>query len=207
MDTQPTSPEAGERAPAEPPAVRAARAARPLRLVALATVVLAASFWLGLRLSGSDDGTTPAAPAAVPGLASIVGVDLRSIDGEAARAAQDGTPTIVMVSSETCGYCKRALRDMGEMSGGRPLSRLRLVTLEGAAGGAPMLRAAGVQGATSLGPASQSARTMLTFQLPGTPTFVALDARGRVTHAMVGYPGREGMASWYRAAAGEQDRP
>jgi hypothetical protein len=47
---------------------------------------------------------------------------------------------------------------------------------------------------------------MLTFQLPGTPTFVALDARGRVTHAMVGYPGREGMASWYRAAAGEQDR-
>jgi thioredoxin-related protein len=112
-----------------------------------------------------------------------------------------------MVSSETCGYCKRALRDMGEMSGGRPLSRLRVVTLEGAAGGVPMLRAAGVQGATSLGPASQSARTMLTFQLPGTPTFVALDARGRVTHAMVGYPGREGMASWYRAAAGEQDRP
>jgi thioredoxin-related protein len=204
MDTHPTSPDPAERPPVAEPA---AKPARPLRLVALATVVLAASFWLGLRLSGSDRDQTAAAPAAVPGLANITGVELRALDGEVARAAQDGTPTIVMVSSETCGYCKRALRDMGEMSGGRPLSRLRVVTLEGAAGGVPMLRAAGVQGATSLGPASQSARTMLTFQLPGTPTFVALDARGRVTHAMVGYPGREGMASWYRAAAGEQDRP
>jgi thioredoxin-related protein len=204
MDMHPTAPDPGERAPTD---ASAAKPARPFRLVALATVVLAAAFWLGLRLSGSDRDQTAAAPAAVPGLANITGVELRALDGEVARAAQDGTPTIVMVSSETCGYCKRALRDMGEMSGGRPLSRLRVVTLEGAAGGVPMLRAAGVQGATSLGPASQSARTMLTFQLPGTPTFVALDARGRVTHAMVGYPGREGMASWYRAAAGEQDRP
>jgi len=182
----------------------AATPARRLLRTVAGVAVVGAAFWLGLRMTASEDAATP---TPVPGVASVAGFDMRSLGGEVVPVATPGAPTIVMVSSETCGYCKRALGDFGEMSGGRPLSRLKVVTLEGAAGGVPMLRAAGVTGATLLGPTSSRDRALLTFQLAGTPTFVALDARGRVTHAMVGYPGREALESWYRVAAGEQASP
>jgi len=178
--------------------------ARRYGTLAAAGLAVAAAAWLGLRMTAGEE---TRAPQPVPGVASVVGFDMRELGGGVVPVKTPGTPSVVMVSSETCGYCKRALRDLGDMSGGRPLPRLRVVTLEGAAGGVPMLQAAGVTGATLLGPTSTRDRTLLTFQLAGTPTFVALDARGRVTHAMVGYPGREAMASWYRAAAGEQESP
>jgi hypothetical protein len=192
--------------PTEPDVVPPAGASpgRRVRNLVAACAVMAAAVWLGLRMTAGDEA---AVPQPVPGLASVVGFDMRSLDGTVVPVATPGTPSVVMVSSETCGYCKRALGDLGAMSGGRPLPRLRLVTLEGAAGGVSMLRDAGVTGATLLGPTSSRDRTLLTFQLPGTPTFVALDARGRVTHAMVGYPGREALASWYRVMAGEQQTP
>jgi hypothetical protein len=190
--------------PTDPPGPAAPPPPRRLRNVLVAVVVITLAAWLGLRMTAGEDALV-AQP--VPGVASVVGFDMRALGGEVVPVATPGTPSVVMVSSETCGYCKRALGDLGEMSGGRPLPRLRLVTLEGAEGGVSMLRTAGVSGATLLGPTSSRDRTLLTFQLPGTPTFVALDARGRVTHAMVGYPGREALSSWYRVMAGEQESP
>jgi thioredoxin-related protein len=68
-----------------------------------------------------------------------------------------------------------------------------------------MTRAAGVAGAVHAGPVTPAAAALFNFQIAGTPTFLALDAAGRVTRVLPGYPGREAMAPWLRVMAGEAD--
>ena len=77
------------------------------------------------------------------------------------------------------------------------------MTLEGADGGTQMLTAAGLEGVWHAGPADGAGATLLTFQFPGTPTFLLLDADGRVTAAMPGYPGREAFSPWFRVITGQ----
>ena len=112
-----------------------------------------------------------------------------------------------MVISQTCGVCKEALRDFGQAAAGRPLRRLHVVTLEGAAAGLPMVDAAAVRGATLSGPVSPAAEALFTFQIRGTPTFLALDERGRVGRVIPGYPGREAFRPWVETMLGERDAP
>ena len=107
-----------------------------------------------------------------------------------------------MVSSVTCGYCEQSLRDLAAMAEGRPLPRLRVVTLEGAESGTAMLQRFGVRGAVSTGPLGNAEQVLLTFRIPGTPVFAAVDSTGRLTSILPGYPGREGLASLYRVMAG-----
>jgi hypothetical protein len=96
---------------------------------------------------------------------------------------------------------------MARVAAGRPLRHLRVVTLEGAAAGVPMVRAARVDGATLAGPDSPSSAALLTFQIRGTPTFVAVDGRGHPTATLVGYPGPSGLRGWIAVALGDRPRP
>jgi hypothetical protein len=184
----------------------------PAGIAVLAAVVVG-GLWLGSLTPGSkadheaDAAAARAATLAEGADAGVVALRVRTVDGRVMPLNAGGEPTVVMVSSETCTYCKAALREMGRVSAGRPLSRLRLVTLEGAAAGAPMVQAAAVSGATLAGPVAPSQESLFTFQIRGTPTFVALDERGRVTRSMVGYPGAEVLRAWIGVMLGERDRP
>lgn len=148
------------------------------------------------------------APSSAPTAARALGAfSVTDLEGQKVPLVTAGVPTILMVSSETCGWCKRALKDLGEMSQGRPLPRLTLLTLEGAANGAPMLEREHIAGARLVGPAGSSDQVLLTFRYPGTPTFVAIDRNGRVVKTMPGYPIREEMQHWFAVMVGDQETP
>lgn len=136
--------------------------------------------------------------------------ELRGASGERASLSEVQRPTVVMLSSRTCGYCKEALEDLSALAGNREVPGLWLVTLEGVQPGESMLSAAGVTGARSLGPATSAAEVLLTFQTPGTPVFAMLDSNGRTVRTMTGYPGRKAMAEWFSVMLGDtpsaQDR-
>ena len=93
------------------------------------------------------------------------------------------------------------------MSQGRPLPRLTLLTLEGAAFGVPMLAKEHLSGAQLVGPAGSSDQVLLTFRYPGTPTFVAIDRNGRVVRTLPGYPIREELAHWFAVMVGDAETP
>lgn len=132
---------------------------------------------------------------------------VRDINGVTVPIVNDGEPAIVMINSRTCGYCKIALRDLGAYANGRSASRLRMLTLEGAQDGLPMLAAANIRGAVPLGPATSQSQVLLTFRYRGTPTFVAVDGEGRIRGTMPGYPGPERLASWFDVMLGERAAP
>jgi hypothetical protein len=186
-------------------------AAAPL---AAAAALVAAALWLGARqdraAAGAAGDARAAAAAGGPG-AGVAALPVRAVDGAAAGRAVSlatlGTPAVAMVVSTGCGVCKAALADFGRLRAGRPLPRLWLVTLEGAERGPAMTRAAGVAGAVHAGPASPAQEALFTFAIAGTPTFVAVDAAGRVRGVLPGYPGAEAMAGWLRVMAGEAEAP
>jgi protein-disulfide isomerase len=178
--------------------------------VALLAAVVGLGLWLGGRTPGAqaDDAAAAREATLVSGAdAGVVALTARTLDGVELPLRAVTEPTVVMVSSETCQYCKASLHEMGRVAAGRPLRRLRLVTLEGAAAGVPMVRAAGVAGATLAGPVSPAAEALFTFQIRGTPTFVALDGRGRVTRTLVGYPGPAAFRGWIDVMLGDRPAP
>jgi hypothetical protein len=118
-----------------------------------------------------------------------------------------GQPAIIMVSSVTCSWCKRTLKDLGEMAGGRPLPHLKFLTLEGATEGIPMLAKEKIVGAELIGPAGSADQVLLTFRYPGTPTFVAVDRNGRVVKTMPGYPIRQELEHWFAVMVGDAETP
>ena len=194
----------------------------PVRQLAFVVAIIGVAIVFGKSLSRGDDGAsddsvrsaaitvpgTDTAPATAPSAQRALGAFfVTDLAGSKVPLVTPGTPTILMVSSETCGWCKRALKDLGEMSGGRPLSRLTLLTLEGAASGAPMLAKERIAGARLVGPSGSTDQVLLTFRYPGTPTFVAIDRNGRVVKTMPGYPIREEMQHWFAVMVGDQDTP
>lgn len=148
------------------------------------------------------------APQTAPTAAQSIGTfKVRDIKGHLVPLVTKGEPAIVMVSSVTCSWCKRALKDLGEMSAGRPLPRLKFLTLEGAADGIPMLAKEHISGAQLIGPAGSSDQVLLTFRYPGTPTFVAIDRNGRVVKTMPGYPIRAELQHWFAVMVGDAETP
>ena len=142
-----------------------------------------------------------------PRTISLGGVRLLDTSGAVVPIAKLGEPAIVMINSVTCVWCEAALRDFAADAPGRVLSRLRVVTLEGAAGGARMLAHAGVKAGVVSGPGDEPARTMLSLQFPGTPVFVAVDSASHVIASLPGYPGRGAMRSWLAVMLGERASP
>jgi thioredoxin-related protein len=124
---------------------------------------------------------------------SVSAIRARDTHGAIVPLVTPHEPAIVMISSVTCGWCRRAMRDVAKIAGDRDVPGLKLLTLEGASGGESMLADAGVRGATLLGPAGDADQVLLTFRYPGTPTFVVVDSSGAVVKTIPGYPGYEGM--------------
>ena len=186
-------------------------AAWSLRGIALVALVMGAATWAGLRLGGTvaarDAAGDPRDPTSAVASAGIAALAVRTADGAVLPLSGAGHPTVVMVSSETCGFCQEALRDLGRLAGGRPLSRLRIVTLEGAEHGAAMVRQAGIRGAVLAGPVTPAAEAQFVFAIRGTPTWLALDARGRVTRTMLGYGGADVLPGWMGVMLGDRERP
>lgn len=164
---------------------------------------IAAGFAAGLRLE-RDSWVAAPAPIAAAATGSLRGYDVRLADGSVVPLAPPGEATVVMVSSLTCGYCASAMRDFARLAEGRPLPRLRIVTLEGAADGARMIAQHGLAGTWHAGPADGSGELLLTFQFPGTPTFLLVDEGGAVRAALPGYPGAAAIDPWFRVMTGER---
>jgi len=182
------------------------------RGLALLAAIAAGAVWLALRTAGggafADDAAEARDATMIGGApAGIVALHARTLDGVEFPLGRTTVPVVVMVSSETCQYCQAAMHEMGRVAAGRPLGALRLVTLEGAAAGEPMVRAAGIGGATLAGPPTPAEEALFTFQIPGTPTFVALDARGHVTRTLVGYPGDAKFRPWIDVMLGDRAAP
>ena len=165
----------------------------------LTVVALVASFRLGLGERSAEDAIPRVAAADANG--SLAGYRVRLETDSLVPIVPAEAPAVVMVSSVTCGVCAETMRDLA--NDGRPLPALRIVTLEGAALGHAMARRNGLRSTWHAGPADGSGATLLTFQYPGTPTFLLVEPDGRVRRALVGYPGREAFRPWVRVMAGE----
>jgi hypothetical protein len=162
---------------------------------------MAASFRLGL--GPREQGPRSSAADATDGQGSVAALRVRLADGRDVPVAPEHGSAVVMVSSVTCTFCDEALRDFARLAGGRPLPGLRVVTLEGATAGTPMLARYALQDVWHAGPAGAGAGALLTFQFPGTPTFLLVDAEGVVRASLAGYPGREAIIPWFRVMTGE----
>ena len=160
-----------------------------------------------LRDHGVVAGTDTAPSTAPLAQASIGTAKARTVDGKVVPLVPKGEPTIVMLSSRSCGWCKKALKDLGELSAGRPLPRLTLLTLEGAAEGVPMVAKEQVTGARLVGPVGSAEQVLLTFRYSGTPTFVSVDRNGRVVRTLPGYPVRPEMERWFAVMVGDAEVP
>lgn len=132
---------------------------------------------------------------------------VRDLRGQRVALVPKGQPTVVMVSSRTCPWCKKALADFGRMANGRPIPGLTLFTLEGAADGVPMLEREKLHGARFVGPAGTREEAERLFTYPGTPTFIAFDRQGRVVHTIPGYPVQPELARLFAVMVRETDVP
>ncbi len=163
---------------------------------------------LNLSTGASIVAGADTAPQQAPTAEQVVGaLKVRDIRGTIIPLVTKGEPAILMISSVTCSWCKRTLKDLGELSAGRPLPRLKLLTLEGAASGVPMVSKERLTGAQLIGPVGGNDQVLLTFRFRGTPTFVAIDRNGRVVATMPGYPMREVLKTWYAVMVGDSDVP
>ena len=179
--------------------------AAPRRITArealVLAVALAGGLWIGLRGAGDELAQARLATRTAGPGAGVAALTVRTTSGRTLSLGAIGEPAVAMVVSTSCAVCKEALRDFGRA--GRPLPRLWLVTLEGAERGRAMLDSAGVSGAVLAGPPTPAAEALFTFQIQGTPTFVALGADGTVEGVLPGYPGREQIAPWLAMMTGE----
>ncbi|MEN9508607.1 MAG: hypothetical protein RLZZ621_1170 [Gemmatimonadota bacterium] len=187
--------------------------------VALALIAIACTVLVAKRATAErepidllrDHGTVAAsdtAPATAPRLEQALGVaTVRDLRGRDVALARRGEPRIIMLNSRSCPWCRKALADIGRIAEGRKASRLTVLTLEGAAEGAPMLAKEQIAGAQLVGPRDESAQIRLTFRYPGTPTFLAVDRNGRVMRTLPGYPIPEEMKRWVAVMVGDSATP
>lgn len=163
--------------------------------VLLLAVAFACAALVGQRLYARSAGD-PLASATV-----------RDMTGRRVPLVPKGQPTIVMVSSRTCPWCKKALADFGRMANGERVPGLTLFTLEGAGAGQPMLDQERLRGARLVGPAGSREEAERLFDFPGTPTFIAFDRHGRVVHTIPGYPVRPELERLFSVMVREREVP
>lgn len=150
-------------------------------------------------VAGSDT-----APATAPQVAQALGATrVKDLNGKLVPVVPPGSAAVIMISSRTCSWCKRTLKDLGEMSAGRPVPHLTLLTLEGAADGVPMVGKEKLTGARLVGPATSAEEVLLTFRYPGTPTLIEVDRNGRVVYTIPGYPIREELRRLWTIMVGD----
>ena len=187
--------------------------------LALIVVACACAVLVGQRLSartvseklGTDfgvvAGTDTAPDDALTAEQALGSATVTDLAGKKVPLVVKGQPGIIMLSSRSCSWCKKALKDFGEMADGRPVPRLTVLTLEGASEGVPMLEKEALRGARLVGPAGSREQALLLFRYPGTPTFVAVDKNGRVVHTIPGYPIRPELLRLFTVMVGDSDTP
>jgi len=198
---------------------RAPRGSISLSTLALVLVALACTVLVARRATAEKHGVnlladhgvvagTDTAPSTAPTAEQAIGtLKVTALNGKVIRLHTKGEPAILMISSRTCSWCKRALKDLGVMSAGRPLPRLKLLTLEGAGEGVAMVAKEKLSGVQLIGPATGPDQQQLAIRYRGTPTFVAIDRNGRVVRTLPGYPIPEELKHWYAVMVGDQDVP
>ncbi len=185
----------------------------PRPRVSAGALVFIAGLVAGLALAWFVESRRAPAPelartGEAPRAMKVDALSLRDTLGARVDLARAGVPQVVMISSTTCGVCRRAFADFRALqAAGTAMPRLVVVTIEGADSGAVELRAVRVTPGAVLGPADEGARTTLAFQFPGTPVFLALDSSARVVASLPGYPGREAMATWVDVMAARRVAP
>lgn len=167
-----------------------------------ALALLVCAFWLGARLQ----------PTLTPGQAvreiadpTVVSLTVRDSAGARVPIVEPGSPSVIMISASTCGYCARSLADIASIAQGRQATRLRMLTLDGVEHGVRMAANAGVTGVWHAEPDGRAAETMLTLNVPGTPVFLLVDSEAVVRRSMPGYPGRDGLAPWVAVMLGDTE--
>ena len=176
-----------------------------IALLFLGGVALALSFERKPEAASIDTfGAEPSGPDAE----SVLGLStVKTTTGQIVPLLTKGEPAIIMISSEICEWCKQTFADLQNMSAGRELPRLKVLTLEGAAEGIPMVKRAGLTGLQLIGPPDGPTTVSLTFRFQGTPTFFAIDKDGHVARSLPGYQSREVLARLYKVMVGESDVP
>lgn len=187
-----------------------ARNAVLIALLFVTGVALALTF--DIRRGQQDAALAGDAVAVVPKIAPLATDALnmstaRDLSGNVVPLIVAGEPAIIMISSRTCSWCKEALSNLHEFAGERPVPRLRMITLEGASEGVPMIERAHLVGVQLLGPVDPRAQVALTFRYQGTPTFLAISKEGRLVNSIPGYPGKEMLQSWFRVMTGDTELP
>ena len=177
-----------------------------IALLFLGGVALALAFERRAPASTALD--TVRANAEGPDAETALGLStVKTVDGQIVPLLTKGEPAIIMISSEVCAWCKQTFDDLHAMSAGRPLPRLKVFTLEGAAEGAPMVKRAKLTGLQLIGPVDARTMVSLTFRFQGTPTFFAIDQHGRIALALPGYQTREVLTRLYKVMVGEANVP
>lgn len=161
-----------------------------------------------MMMTGGVVAGTDTAPASAPTIEEMIGaIRITDLKGLSTTVVLPGTASVVMINSRTCPWCKKALHDIGTMSTGRRVPYLTVLSLEGAAEGPPMLAKERITGARFIGPADGNGQTALTFRVQGTPTFLAVDRRGRVVRTLPGYPIADEMRHWVAVMLGDSKVP
>lgn len=132
---------------------------------------------------------------------------VRDLKGRIAPLLVDKAPTIIMINSRTCPWCKKSLRDIGQIAAGQPLPRLTVLTLEGAPYGKPMLESERIAGARLVGPVGSAADLKASLRQVGTPVFIAVDDTGRVLATVPGYLIYDEMKRWVAVMTGAASSP
>ena len=143
-------------------------------------------------------------PAVVQARSAVADLQVRDSAGRRVPLAPLGRPSIMMVNSKSCAFCREALMAIAELQGDAAVPMLRVVTLEGEAVGRDMLASLGVRGAFNAGPDGESDQVLLTFRIPGTPVFARTDRDGRIVETVPGYPGPAVLARWMPVMHGTQ---
>lgn len=189
---------------------------KPPRRGSTSNAVLVALFFIGgvaISLTFTRSRNTViakdvASSSAHPLIEDAIGhFEVRDTSGRIVSLATKGEPAIIMVSSRTCAWCKQTLADLRVLANGRPLPRLKVLTLEGAGEGTNMVAREGLTGVQLIGPVEGADQVQLTFRYPGTPTFLAVDRAGRVVQTMPGYPMGDVLKRWYNVMVGDADVP
>lgn len=187
-----------------------ARNAVLIALLFVTGVVLALTFDIrrGQQDAALSDSAQPVKQKVAPLASDALNMSTaRDLSDNVVPLIVAGEPAIIMISSRTCSWCKQALADLREFAGDRPVPRLRMITLEGASEGVPMIERAHLVGVQLLGPVDPRAQVALTFRYQGTPTFLAISKDGRLVNSIPGYPGKEMLQSWFRVMTGDTDLP
>jgi hypothetical protein len=111
------------------------------------------------------------------------GVRVRTEGGILAALGPEGGGAVLVVSV-TCPHCHATLDRIARASGGRPLPRLQVVAMEGAARGQTLLREMGIR-AVALGPESPAGLARA-LHLRGVPLFLQTTPSRRVVRARIG---------------------